>query len=122
MSSLAPLSSVLRIVLLGLLLLGVMVKPAIAFAGVLHEAEHALLAGQDRPADDRSASGADPADEDDPWHALMHHGHCCGQSLAVLPQAMVGSLLPSGSHPPPPLSVEFQPATHPVAFRPPITA
>lgn len=126
MSALTSLSSVFRILMLGLLMAGVLVKPVIAFAGDMHEAEHAALSGHDDHddghADDGSSDPVDPADSENPWHALMHVGHCCGQAPALLSWAPLGSITPTATDPLPLLSVEFQPTVHPVAFRPPITA
>jgi len=122
MFAFTSLSSVLRILMLCLLMAGVLVKPVIAFAGELHEAEHAQLTGDNGHADGGSSDPIDPADSENPWHALMHVGHCCGQAPAVLPLMILGSIVPTGTDPVPEWSVEFQPTAHPVAFRPPISA
>lgn len=122
MFGLSSLSFALRILLLGLLMTGVLVKPMVAFAGELHEAEHVLLTADDGLADDGSSDLVDPSDSKNPWHALMHYGDCCGQSTALLPLATLGSITPTVTDLLPPLSVEFQPTAHHVAFRPPITA
>lgn len=122
MSSLIPLPSVFRILMLGLLMAGVLVKPVIAFAGELHEAGHSESAGHDGHASDVASEPADPSDATNPWHALMHFSHCCGQIPAVLPLMFVGTVTASATEPLPRLSVEFQPTVHPVAFRPPISA
>ncbi|MHB8911155.1 MAG: hypothetical protein ACYC42_00555 [Lysobacter sp.] len=122
MLGLPSLSFALRILLLGLLMAGTLVKPVIAFAGELHEAEHAQLTGDDGQVDDGSSDPIDPSDSENSWHALMHFGHCCGQAPALLALVYLGSITPTATDPLPPLSVEFQPAAHPVAFRPPITA
>lgn len=122
MSSLTSLPFVFRILLLGLLMAGVLVKPVIAFAGELHEAEHVHLTGDNGHGDDGSSDPIDPADSKNPWHALMHVGHCCGQTPALLPLVYLGPIVPMVTEPLPPWSVEFQPTAHPVAFRPPISA
>lgn len=122
MSGLPSISFALRILLLGLLMVGVLVKPVLVLAGELHEAEHALLTGDDGHADDGSSDPIEPSDPKNPWHALMHFGHCCGQAPALLPLMYLGSITPAATDPLPLLSVEFQPTAHPVAFRPPITA
>jgi len=122
MSASTSLSCLFRLLMLGLLMAGVLVKPVIAFAGELHEAEHAALSGDDGHADDGSSDPVDPDDSKNPWHALMHVGHCCGQTPALLPLAYLGAITPVATDPLPTLSVAFQPAAQPVAFRPPILA
>ena len=122
MSALTSLSSVFRILMLGLLMAGVLVKPVIAFAGALHEAEHVALTGDSGHADDGSSELDDPSDAKNPWHELMHFSHCCGQAPALLPLTYLGCITPAATDPLPLLSVAFQPTAHPVAFRPPITA
>ncbi len=108
--------------MLALLMAGVLVKPVLGFAGELHEAEHAMVAG-DHPHDDGDAptGPTGPSDAKSPWHALMHFGHCCGQTSALLPLVQPGSILPAVTAPLPPWSVAFKPAAQPVALRPPIT-
>ncbi|WP_159016964.1 hypothetical protein [Cognatiluteimonas profundi] len=112
----------LRILILCLLMAGVLVKPVIAFAGELHEVEHAQLTGDNGDADDGSSDPIDPADPKSPWHALMHFGHCCGQAPALLALMNLGSITPAATDPLPQWSVEFRPSAHPVALRPPISA
>lgn len=128
--------------MLAMLMAGVLLKPVLAFAGGLHEAEHAVLAEDghdsrgdvshdDRSHDDGSHGGdfvgeaapepADPSDAKNPWHALMHFGHCCGQAPALLALAYIGPQLPTAEAPLPPWSAAFTPAAQPVALRPPIT-
>lgn len=116
------LSSVFRILMLGLLMAGVLVKPVIAFAGTLHEAEHAAVSGDDGHAADGSSDPIDPADATNPWHALMHFSHCCGQTPAVLPLLYLGAITPAATDPVLPWTVAFLPTAHPVALRPPISA
>lgn len=122
MYALTSLSSVFRILMLGLLMAGVMVKPVIAFAGALHEAGHAESTGGNGHVEDGTSDMVDPSDSANPWHELMHFSHCCGQAPALLPLMYQGSVTPAATDLLPLLSVEFQPAVHPVAFRPPIPA
>jgi hypothetical protein len=122
MSALASLPSVLRILMLGLLMVGVLMKPVIALAGELHEAGHVQSTDQDGHFQDDASVPVDPSDATNPWHALMHFSHCCGHTPALLPLMYLGSFTPVANEPLPQLSVEFQPAVHPVAFRPPISA
>ena len=122
MSALTSLPTVFRILMLGLLMAGVLVKPVIAFAGELHEAGHVESTDQDGHFQDDASEPVDPSDATNPWHALMHFSHCCGQAPAMLPTIHVGSVTPVATEPLPRLSVEFQPPVHPVAFRPPISS
>ena len=122
MSALTSLPSVLRILMLGLLMAGVLMKPVIALAGELHEAGHVQSTDQDGHFQDDASVPVDPSDATNPWHALMHFSHCCGQAPALLPLMYLSSFAPVATEPLPQLSVEFQPAVHPVAFRPPISA
>lgn len=122
MHTLASVSRTLRILLLGLLMVGVLGKPMIVFAGDLHEAEHALSTADIGHAGDGTSDPADAPGTSNPWHALMHYADCCGASAALLPLANPGSMTPLATDPLPHLSVDFQPAAHPVALRPPIRA
>lgn len=119
MPALTSMPTVFRILMLCLLMAGVLVKPLVALAGELHEAEHAQLTGDNGHADDSSSDPIDPADAENPWHALMHFSHCCGQAPALMPLISQGSFIPAATDPLPLLSFEFQPPAHPVAFRPP---
>lgn len=122
MRGLASVSCTLRILLLGLLMVGVLGKPVIVFAGDLHEAEHALSTSDIGHADDGTSDPAKAPDTRNPWHALMHYADCCGTSAALLPLANPGSMTPIATDPLPHLSADFPPTAHPVALRPPIRA
>lgn len=116
--------STLQFLLLGLLMLGVLVKPVIALAGEVHEAEHALIAGDASHAEHDSPELLDPLDTPDsgnPLHAFLHFADCCGPSAALLPLSTPASVSLASSEPLPCLSVELPPAANPVALRPPIT-
>lgn len=124
MFALTRLPPLLRMLAFALLMAGVLVKPVLAFAGELHEAEHAALSGEDLHAhagSDQAPDPVDPPDGKNPWHALMHFGHCCGQAPALMPLAYIGPHLPTADVPLPPWSAAFKPAAQPVALRPPIT-
>ena len=116
--------SVLHILMLAMLMAGVVMKPMLAFAGDMHEGGHAVLADDDGHAHDHDAPDpveVDPPDAKDPWHALMHCGHCCGQTPALLQSMQSGPSVPAVSASLPPWPVTFEPAVHPVDLRPPIT-
>lgn len=76
--------SFLRLLALGVLLLGVIAQPVMAAVGDVHEIGHgaSLHAHADRHADNESDDGGG---EDGPGllHALMHAGHCCGHATAM---------------------------------------
>ena len=80
---------VLRLVLLGLLLAGVALKPSLAIAEEMHELlSHAVVAGDGHTHEDAHAvqSGA-PSDGQGPHDDNHSHlTHCCGQQAAVLPR------------------------------------
>lgn len=115
-------SSLFRILMLAMLMAGVVMKPMLAFAGDMHEGGHAVLAGDDGHAHDHDApEPVDPSDAKDPWHALMHFGHCCGQTPALLQPMQLGPSVPAVAASLPPWPVVFEPAVHPVDLRPPIT-
>lgn len=121
MPALISLRSVFRTLMLGLLMAGVLVKPVIAIAGAVHEAEHSSLSGDHGQHDNLSSEPIDSSDTTNPWHALVHFSHCCGQAPVLLSLIYLGSITPAASDPLPLLSFELPPAVHPVAFRPPIS-
>ncbi len=127
------LSSLFRILMLAMLMTGVVMKPVLAFASDMHEDGHGAVASDDGHAHDHDHDApdpvevavevdpGDPSDAKDPWHALMHFGHCCGQTPALLEPMPLGPLVPAVSATLPPWPVVFEPAVHPVDLRPPIT-
>lgn len=117
-----------RLLLLGLLLGGIALKPSLAIAEEMHELlSHAVEAGDGHThtdahavefADESSApskSGSSPHDD-----SHFHLTHCCGQQAAVLPRLDL-ALAPVHAGSPLPLQlVAFAPAPHTAPFRPPI--
>lgn len=93
---------VLRAFVLGMLALCLLLRPALASMGEVHElghvasavasahghGAHAHASVEDHASD---ASGADDRDgeRDDAMHALLHAAHCCGHSPATAPGAGV---------------------------------
>ncbi|MDR0184168.1 hypothetical protein [Lysobacter arvi] len=120
------LAPALRLLLLGLLLCGVVLKPSLAIAEELHELlAHAAVAGDGHTHEEGHAveaaapatGTADPTPHDD---SHFHLTHCCGQQAAMLPRLEFA--LPR-IHPDTPLpaqSVAFAPTPHAAPFRPPI--
>lgn len=71
---------------MGLLVLALVWQPALVVASEVHEAEHRVQAGHEHEFGSEAVSAAtdDPApDGRDPWHGLMHLGHCCGHVQAL---------------------------------------
>lgn len=90
----------LRVFVLGLLALGMALMPVLGSLGELHELAHDPSGSHVRAthgdhhapaADSHDGAGADTGTEDgqgsDPFHALLHFAHCCGQ------QSLTGSTL-----------------------------
>jgi hypothetical protein len=116
MSSLSSLSYTLRILMLGLLMAGALVKPVLAFDCEIRDAGQ-LLAG-----DPRAVASQEPApDTHDDCCALPSCGDCCAHTAAVIPQFQVHMTVSTAKAALPSLSVEFAPAAHSLVFRPPIT-
>lgn len=119
----------LRVFVLGMLALGLMMKPVLTSIGELHElahdpsgthavaghAEHVLDASQDEDEQDASGSAA--------LHALIHFAHCCGQSsLASLPAIAFMAAPPCADAVVMPEPQVLLHALSLAPFRPPITA
>jgi hypothetical protein len=121
MFAFSSLPSLLRILLLGLLMTGVLVKPVLAFAGELHETEHSESTGHDGHVQDDASEPADPSDETNPWHALVHFSHCCGQAPVLLFLMYLGAITPAAADPLSLPSFEVLPSLQPVDLRPPIS-
>lgn len=81
----------LRIVLLGLVALGLVLQPVLAAAGEMHELAHdpAGTHAHDLRADPPAAAPAAGDGQDAPGartlHVLLHFAHCCGATAALLP-------------------------------------
>jgi hypothetical protein len=92
----------LRVFVLGLLALGLLMKPVLASIGELHELAHDPTGTHALAGHGDHVSGVsqdeDPQGERglDSLHALIHFAHCCGQSsLASLPAIEVLAAPPS---------------------------
>lgn len=121
MSGPSALATAFRLLLLGLLLTGFVLKPALAFAEEVHElTAHAADVDHDHGHDDRAPAPDDgkAGHDDDHWHLT----HCCGHQPAVLPRLELELLAPVSVSPIPSLAVAFAPALLTAPFRPPITA
>ncbi|MBU8975976.1 MULTISPECIES: hypothetical protein [unclassified Lysobacter] len=123
----APFAQAFRLLLLGLLLCGVVLKPSLAIAEEMHELlAHAAVAGDGHVHTDTQAvevvapSGNDGSKPHDDSH--FHLTHCCGQQAAVLPRMELTLPRTHADSPLPAQTVAFAPAPHIAPFRPPITA
>lgn len=118
----SALSSVLRLLVIGLLLTGIVLRPALAFAEEIHDltahAATASAADSGQQHHRAPAPGQDDPSDDGHWHLT----HCCGQQAAVLPRLDLGLLVPVTASPIPATTVSFVPTPHPAPFRPPIAA
>ncbi len=126
MSVPSALANVLRLLLLGLLLCGVVLKPSLAIAEEMHELlSHATVAGDGHTHADAHSVEIEPTRTGDPQphdDNHFHLTHCCGQQAAVLPRLDVAVPLLHGDSPIPPQTVAFAPAPYIAPFRPPIAA
>lgn len=124
----------LRVFALGLLALGLVMKPVLVSIGELHElahdptGTHALAAQADHAHDVSQADSLqDEGRQDergaDTLHALIHFAHCCGQSsLASLPAIATVAAPPSAEALLMPEPQVLSQALSLAPFRPPITA
>lgn len=116
-----------RLMLLGLLLCGVVLKPSMAIAEEMHELlAHAAVAGDGHTHDEGHAVETSPpaADGDPTPHddSHFHLTHCCGQQAAVLPRLDLALPWIHLDSPRPAQIVAFAPTPHAAPFRPPIAA
>ena len=105
----------LRLLLLGLLLFGLLVKPVLAATCEIDDARPEL-AGQHQ-----SVVASDTGTSED-CCLVQDCNACCAQVAAMAPQLKVSAAVPQFASPLPALSVEFEPPAYPVAFRPPIAS
>ncbi len=117
----------LRLLILGLLMCGIVLKPSLAIAEELHELiAHATVVGDGHThVDAHEATTAPvqlpdgPAPHDD---SHFHLTHCCGQQAAVLPRVVLALVAPHADAPLPIQAIAFVPAKYTAPFRPPIVA
>lgn len=126
MPALPALVNALRLLLLGLLLCGVVLKPSLAIAEEMHELlAHAAVAGDGHThADAHAVEGASPPPSAPQPHddSHFHLTHCCGQQAALLPRIDLPLPAASTASPLPVRQRSFAPAPYPVPLRPPIAA
>ncbi|HEY0505972.1 MAG TPA: hypothetical protein VGD42_21010 [Lysobacter sp.] len=127
MPSPSALANAFRLLLVGLLLCGVVLKPSLAIAEEMHELlAHAAVAGDGHTHADAHAvetapsppKGGQPPHDDNHFHLT----HCCGQQSAMLPRMDVALVFVHGDSPMPVQADSFAPAPHTAPFRPPIAA
>ncbi|MGH8166885.1 MAG: hypothetical protein ACREQ1_06570 [Woeseiaceae bacterium] len=125
MPSHPPLSFAFRLLLFGLITIGVLTMPVLAIAAEIHEAQHVFdVAGGDGHVDTRDFAQPGEADSStDSWHGLTQLCHFCGQCMALFsgPVTALGRpFLPNQpmAHAFP---TDFDSLAIPVLFRPPIS-
>lgn len=80
----------LRTLWVGLLALALVIQPALAGLGELHELDHAMEAGAHAVQHDVHGGAADErvtrddGESGDPAHLLLHSAHCCAQTTPTL--------------------------------------
>ncbi len=104
-----------RMLLFGLLVAGVLVKPVLAIACEIHDAARAAVEFSQAAPEAMPEPGQDEA-----CCALPDCSDCCAHTVALLPALATLRAAPAIASPLPLLSVEFEPTAHAVAFRPPI--
>lgn len=114
-----------RIFWIALLLWALVWQPGLIVASEVHESEHLLQTGH--ALDATHGEHGIPADEPmppdgaDPWHALMHLGHCCSYPSAMLPDMPQMAFGPDIASPPAGGTFDADSAPQPQPLRPPIT-
>lgn len=103
----------LRASVLGLLVAGLVMKPAMTLACEINEAPAQVDKGL--------VSGTDGSTASDGCCLIQDCGDCCAHASAMTSQSKPAATLPLATGALPVLSVEFEPIAYPVAFRPPIT-
>lgn len=109
-----------------MLLLCAVVKPVIVMACEVHESQHAMQAAHGH--DDAEHTGGQPADEplptgeQQPWHAVLHQGHCCVHGAAIVDVSASMSAPVVAFAPEPAIPQAFRMVGLEPMLRPPITA
>jgi hypothetical protein len=115
-----------RALWVALLLFAVVFKPMLVLASEVHESEHLLQTGHSHeaageshgiPQDESPVSG-----EVDPWHSLMHLGHCCSHPSAASEILLPVTLDVAGGMPDTPLLLGRVSIRINQVLRPPIRA
>lgn len=113
-----------RVLWIALLLLALVWQPGLVAASEVHESEHLLQTGHALDAEhgEIGIPADEPAAPDgaDPWHALMHLGHCCSYPSAMLPDTLQVSSGPDIASPPIGGTFDATSASLPQPLRPPI--
>lgn len=116
----------LRVVVLGVLALGLAFQPVMTAAGEMHELAHDPSGAHSHGPDDNdlraefTAAGAHDQDGSETLHLLLDFAHCCGSAAAVLPvldssptRPVAARMVVEKASPPPALRL-------PSPFKPPI--
>jgi len=105
----------LHVFVLGLLVFGLVMRPVLAVACEIKDAQQ-VLTGEHLAAVVKSSDRG--ANED--CCLVQNCSECCAHAAAMVPQVEVAAAFSGAANPLPALSVEFEPTAYPVAFRPPI--
>ena len=84
-----------------LLVLAMVVAPMISTLAEQHESQHVVMSDHHHddhsPSDQQVVEQDSNTDESSLLHNLAHAGHCCGLTIAVLPNVISLSLPPTAS-------------------------
>jgi len=116
---------IVQCLMLGLLLAGLAIKPALAASEEMHDlVAHATLSddgnAHDASSDDASGNDAGSGQPHDDGHA--HLTHCCGHQAAVPVGTYFDLRVPHDASPLERERIAFVPAPRTAPFRPPIAA
>ena len=116
---------IVQCLMLGLLLAGLAIKPALAASEEMHDlVAHATLSddgnAHDASSDDASGNDAGSGQPHDDGHA--HLTHCCGHQAAVPAGTYFELRVPHEASPLERERIDFAPAPRTAPFRPPIAA
>jgi len=108
------LPSALRVVVLGLLVLGMVMKPVLASACEIGDAQQ-VLAAQHQP-----AAAQVPQSGTESCCPAQNCNECCAHTVAMTPPIKVAATFHRATRLSPGPSRNFEPTVYPVGFRPPI--
>lgn len=100
--------------MLGLLMIGILVKPMLAIACEIHDVQRVAADAM------LTVAEAPDADSDESCCPLPDCNDCCAHTTALMPALNSVPTALMAASPLPSMSVEFEPTAFPVPFRPPI--
>jgi hypothetical protein len=108
------LPSALRVIVLGLLVLGMVMKPVLASACEISDVQRALAAQHQPTAAQVPDSGTESC------CPAQNCSECCAHTVAMTPPLKVLATFQKATRLSPGPSLKFEPTAYPVGFRPPI--